>query len=490
LRWRVRIGSRDDAFTMRRQLRETVSDAVIAELERVFDALPIGHDVVHLQRLEAVVRLSRPEDVERACVEAVRAQVVEALEIAVAWRTPSSGQSVARERLDARSSRRGALLRYLETGMLPWHLAPSSSGLSPEQVLELAAGDEWRELVDALPGDSSHAWQYVFRLLALLPPATWADVMRHTVTRRQSPVDDSAVRAMELIAASDAVAPYLRAQAASALVVVIHRGDMTPGVARALPPLGDGAADLIANDLPVPRAIAALFERPPDAAGRAAAADASTDRHVDPDARDAIARLVPPTVHSTPVAERRPAMLQPGPLTPPSSDTGVLLQHAGLVLLVPYLPRLFESRGVIAAGARTIAPSMLPRACALLHAAATGRDGGHEFEIAFAKVLAGLKPDSPVPFAAGLLSSEDRDGVDELLHAVIGHWRAVKRTSIDGLRAAFLQRAGIVEELDRSWHVRMEPSGIDVLIDQLPWGISTQTLPWVTKPITTEWTMR
>ena len=40
---------------------------------------------------------------------------------------------------------------------------------------------------------------------------------------------------------------------------------------------------------------------------------------------------------------------------------------------------------------------------------------------------------------------------------------------------------------DRDWLLQVESSGCDVLLDQLPWSISTIRLPWMESLLWVEW---
>lgn len=159
----------------------------------------------------------------------------------------------------------------------------------------------------------------------------------------------------------------------------------------------------------------------------------------------------------------------------------------GLVLLHPFLPRFFESTRVKAAGTPEIFAAELPRAAALLHRLATGNDEPHEMELDFAKVLLGLPIDSPLPVAGGLLSEADLEEVDALLAAAIGHWRALKSTRVAGLRGTFLRRGGLLREEDQGHHLQVEPAPFDMLLGMLPWGIGTIKLPWMKRPLFSDW---
>jgi len=67
------------------------------------------------------------------------------------------------------------------------------------------------------------------------------------------------------------------------------------------------------------------------------------------------------------------------------------------------------------------------------------------------------------------------------------HWKALGKTSVDGLRVAFLQRRGALREEEDGWRLQLEPESFDVLLGHLPWGLATVKLPWMTRPLYTDW---
>jgi hypothetical protein len=160
---------------------------------------------------------------------------------------------------------------------------------------------------------------------------------------------------------------------------------------------------------------------------------------------------------------------------------------AGLVLLHPFLPRLFESVGLLHAGEPVLPWAELPRAAALLGWLATGRDEVHEFELGLVKVLLGRRPEEPLLVDGGRLAAADREEGEALLQAAVQHWRALKGTTPAGLQASFLQRGGLLREDDAGWRLQVEPAAFDLLLNHLPWGIGVVKLPWMTRPIFTEW---
>jgi hypothetical protein len=79
-------------------------------------------------------------------------------------------------------------------------------------------------------------------------------------------------------------------------------------------------------------------------------------------------------------------------------------------------------------------------------------------------------------------------GCEELLEGVVRHWTALRNTSNDGLREAFLQRSGRIEFRNDGWQLIVEQKAQDVLINRLPWGISIIKYPWMTGMLSVVWT--
>lgn len=168
-----------------------------------------------------------------------------------------------------------------------------------------------------------------------------------------------------------------------------------------------------------------------------------------------------------------------------ASSAQIAVGNAGLVLVSPYLPRLFSMLGL--ADDRAFAgPEAAARAVLLLQALATGHAAAPEPELVLNKLLCGVPLDTTVPRLIEL-SDAEREAIDGLLGAVIQHWRILGTTSIDGLRGSFLRRAGQLERGDDAWQLSVEPGPFDMLIDQLPWGYATLRHPWMERVIHVDW---
>lgn len=181
----------------------------------------------------------------------------------------------------------------------------------------------------------------------------------------------------------------------------------------------------------------------------------------------------------------------PAPMLParePTTSTGQIVSQAGLVLLHAYLPRCLDVLGFYPSGQRgPMADHLWPRAAAVLHWLATGQDGALECELGLIKPLLGRAEHDALSHGLPTLLPHEREEAEALLRAVLGHWRALKGTSVAGLRESFLQRRGWLEARGGASLLRVEPAPYDVLLGSLPWGMSLVRLPWMAHPLHVEW---
>jgi hypothetical protein len=162
---------------------------------------------------------------------------------------------------------------------------------------------------------------------------------------------------------------------------------------------------------------------------------------------------------------------------------GSYAANAGLVLIAPFLPILFE-RAEIYRDKRWLSAES---AMLLLHFVATGRETAREHELVIAKVLCDWDLEEPIELADRLPEPAQVQAMS-LLGSVLEHWSLLKNTSVDGLREAFLQRPGKVTRNERNeWTLLVEQRSYDMLLDQLPWSFAFIKLPWMRAPLRTEW---
>ncbi|MCG8576199.1 MAG: hypothetical protein MI810_15015 [Flavobacteriales bacterium] len=165
----------------------------------------------------------------------------------------------------------------------------------------------------------------------------------------------------------------------------------------------------------------------------------------------------------------------------------VQVKNAGMVILQPYFLPFFDGIGLLE-NKQFKTEELQHQAVYLLHYLATGEIGEEieEHSLLLNKILCGIDPDEvinpPLPF-----TDEQKEEADNLLKAILDHWKALKSTSTQGLRELFLKREGHLSRKDGTWVLYIERETPDVLIDKLPWGISILRAPWSPEMLYVEW---
>ena len=165
-------------------------------------------------------------------------------------------------------------------------------------------------------------------------------------------------------------------------------------------------------------------------------------------------------------------------------DQGIFTDNAGLILIAPFLPRLFDKAGIVKENKITD-PDMA--VCFLRYLANNTNEQAGDIEVLFFKILCGIPIDFSYDTTRIRLSPEMKSEADSLLEAVISHWAVLKRTSTEGLREAFLRRSGKISQKQKHWLLQVEQKPYDILLQQLPWNIRMIQLPWMTQMLVTEW---
>ncbi len=170
-------------------------------------------------------------------------------------------------------------------------------------------------------------------------------------------------------------------------------------------------------------------------------------------------------------------------LKPPVPEQ--IVDHAGLILLHPFLEPLFLEFGLLVDGKLKDQACRI-RAIHLLAYLATGQENLPEFALQFEKYLCGMKPDEPLPRFVQL-PLEMKAEAETLLHAAIRHWKTLKNTSPEGLREGFLERKGKLITAGLQHRLIVEQRPHDLLLAYLPWGISMVRLRWLDQVLTVDW---
>ena len=166
-------------------------------------------------------------------------------------------------------------------------------------------------------------------------------------------------------------------------------------------------------------------------------------------------------------------------------DDQLYINNAGLVLVHPFLSRFFKSLGLLE-GKEFVSEEQTARAVHLLQFLVTNETETAESELVLNKLLCAVPFNMPIPKEI-TLTEEEKNMCQSLLQGVKANWPKMKGTSVQGLQETFLQREGVLTESEDFWQLRVEKKAYDLLLNSLPWRISTVKLPWMSKPIFVEW---
>jgi len=161
------------------------------------------------------------------------------------------------------------------------------------------------------------------------------------------------------------------------------------------------------------------------------------------------------------------------------------VENAGLVLLAPYIERYFGALELLR-GREFVGLRQRMRAAYLLQYLVAGKQEAPEPALLLNKILCGVGTALPLDEPEPLKASEEKLS-EQLLLAVIGHWKKLGNTSMAGLRETFLMRAGYLTRRDDDWVLQVQPGPYDVLMQSLPWSIATIRLPWMERPLWVQW---
>jgi hypothetical protein len=176
---------------------------------------------------------------------------------------------------------------------------------------------------------------------------------------------------------------------------------------------------------------------------------------------------------------------QTGPEPAIPEDEGIYVTAAGLILIYPFLSTLLYRAGYWN-GAAFKNMEARQQAVFLTYWLATGDQHAPEHALAFPKILCGYPLEEPLPREWELAPAAlEEAGV--MLENVVARWEKLGNTTITGLREGFLQRGGKLAGKDGRLTLQMETSGIDVLLDYLPWNIGIVKLPWWKQILYVEW---
>ncbi len=163
----------------------------------------------------------------------------------------------------------------------------------------------------------------------------------------------------------------------------------------------------------------------------------------------------------------------------------VYIENAGVILLHPFLQRLFDNLNLLD-DKDFKSQESVSKAIHLLHYMATNTVEPAEHDLSLLKFICGVPLNVPIKKYIHL-HEQEKEEADALLQAAIQHWSALGQVSNVSLQETFLQRAGKLHHEQSGWKLQIERKTVDILLNQLPWSISIVKLPWMHDLLKIDW---
>ena len=163
-------------------------------------------------------------------------------------------------------------------------------------------------------------------------------------------------------------------------------------------------------------------------------------------------------------------------------NKSLYMPNCGFILIHPFLSAFLKNCELLSKNGQL---KDKIKTAQLFFYTATGRTSAYEHELHFFKFLCDIPQGYSIDRAFDL-SQELLDKSDELLEAVLGHLPQLGSSSIALLRNEFLCREGKLE-LGGTNKLLVSRKTQDLLLENLPWGLSVLKLPWLKKLTYIEW---
>ncbi len=166
-------------------------------------------------------------------------------------------------------------------------------------------------------------------------------------------------------------------------------------------------------------------------------------------------------------------------------EEDIFVQHAGLVLLHPFLVNFF-TRLKLLRDKEFVSKKAREKALFILYYLATGEHAHEEYMLVIPKILCEFPLEEPVKSEYKLTKKEIHES-NEMLQAVLAQWAIFKKTTTSTLQQEFLQRNGKLFKKEDKLQLLVEAGSFDAVLDYLPWNLSIIKLPWRKEILWVEW---
>lgn len=201
---------------------------------------------------------------------------------------------------------------------------------------------------------------------------------------------------------------------------------------------------------------------------------------------NALNSVLQPVQPLLPEIETKDSFVKPDNPVVTEERARTYIHNAGLVILVPYFPRLFTMLELMDVPACLKDRDAMVKGIFSLQYLVYDDREFPEYELLLNKLLTGYEMNKPLPRFLPLEANEC-EILLSLLKGVMQNWKKMKNTSTEGFRSSFLQRNGVLEEFNDRWLLTVEQRAFDVLLDSIPWSYTPVKYTWMKKPLYVKW---
>lgn len=163
------------------------------------------------------------------------------------------------------------------------------------------------------------------------------------------------------------------------------------------------------------------------------------------------------------------------------------INNAGLIILHPFLKALFEQLELCNKEGIWTKKTNQHKAVLLTQYLIDSEQIIQETDLILNKILCGFSIDEVVNVKLKITKKE-KEKCNKLLEAVREYWKPMSTSSIEALQQTFLQREAKLELVkDSEYELWIDDKGVDILLEQLPWGISMIQTPWMENYLNCHW---
>ncbi|MBS9440744.1 contractile injection system tape measure protein [Photorhabdus heterorhabditis] len=160
------------------------------------------------------------------------------------------------------------------------------------------------------------------------------------------------------------------------------------------------------------------------------------------------------------------------------------VSHAGILVLWPILPVLFNQLGLLEKQ-KFIHRQAQFSAVALLDYLIWGTEKAPIERKGLNHILCGLMVDENIESTP--IEPEKQLATEQWLDGVISQLPAWKKLSHNDVRQLFLQRPGELRIDEQEIKITVQPQPFDALLNDWPWPLNIAKLPWLDRPLLINW---